>query len=460
VSKIAQEFSWYESEDLSGKQVWTTEAVVMSEYFRMIYSPEPLREWMTLLLSTHFAVNLYRIGFSYNTYEHKGLPEHVALIRNNALGSFADTAYGMLWDPAMNVWLDNRDNRADSPNQNFARELLELFLLGTEDPITRVPNYNEESVVAVTAYVSGFYQTEITDPEHGNTITEIAFSEDDHDYQSYPVFGGISGAEFAGNMLPEEFVSYILYSHSGAPRYIAERFAGKILYPGLSEQAVASLANLLIENNYNLAPFLKRVLKSQAMFSENSLNACISNPIEHFVKLAKKVYPLLSNNISQEQLEDLFHLLYNLSEATSSSGQELFGPPSVFAWKGECNINRSGIIAKGEGWMTMQKLVGRLRGCGDMLSTLIWRDVDLVERLNLQNASTASEILNAISDSLNLKTPTGAVKEALIQYLKTELDDQGNRYEREPDLSEDWYVFRKVPRTVCLLSNLPEFYMK
>ncbi len=450
----ADKGSWYESDELYGKRVWTTEAVQAGQMYRLVYSPEPFKEWMTLALASHFAINLNRIGFSYNSFSHQGLPAYVDLLRTHALGNFADLARGMLTNHAMNEWLDNRNNRIGEPNQNFARELLELFLLGEVDPVTQFHNYYEDSVVAATAYVSGYWEDSEIDSVYGNETMRIRYDEQLHDSASLPVFAGISGVEVTRTFTPTDFVAYVLYQHPGSARYLAERLAGQILYPDLGEVLVADLAQQLKSNGFALKPFLKKVLMSSAFFSAASQGSCVTSPIENFVHIAKGVFPRVAPISDAEAERKFYYLLTTTIEAAAASGQKLFEPPSVFAWKGACNINRAGEVARGEGWISMQRVLGRMKGCGDVMNHLNWLEHDFVSRLNLNTKMGAYEIIESVRSSLGIRTLSEAEKDVLSRYLVTELNDQGKRSIREIDLTEDWYVKRKLPRLICLMGEL------
>ena len=170
--------------------------------------------------------------------------------------------------------------------------------------------------------------------------------------------------------------------------------------------------------------------------------------------LAKGVFPRVAPISDAETERKFYYLLTTTIEAAVSSGQKLFEPPSVFAWKGACNINRAGEVARGEGWISMQRVLGRMKGCGDVMNHLNWLEHDYVSRLNLNTKMGAYEIIENVRSSLGVRSLSEAEKEILSRYLVTELNDQGQRSVREIDLTEDWYVKRKLPRLICLMSEL------
>src|SRR5205823_11161243 len=101
--------------------------------YRMLYTPHPLREKLTLFWHNHFATSnrdVQNAGYMYRQYN---------LLRKHALGSFAQLLQEMSLDPAMMVWLNTKDNKKGNPNENYARELMELFSLG-------IGNYTEKDI--------------------------------------------------------------------------------------------------------------------------------------------------------------------------------------------------------------------------------------------------------------------------------------------------------------------------
>src|SRR6266851_5408236 len=111
--------------------------------YRMVQTRRPLLEKLTLFWHGHFAVANYKVG-------NPGLMhQHVELLRSNALGRFDDLLLAVSKDPAMLIWLDGGVNRRNAPNENFGRELLELYTLG-------IGNYDEDDVLAAARAFTGW----------------------------------------------------------------------------------------------------------------------------------------------------------------------------------------------------------------------------------------------------------------------------------------------------------------
>ena len=440
--------------ELRGIRIWTAEAAQIGQTYRTVFTPDPLREWMTLQMSAHFAVNLDRIGFSYSTFSGHGIPLHWELLRREALGSFRNLAQGMLTDPAMNFWLNNKDNRVGEPNQNFARELLELFTLGAVDPISAKANYGEDSVSAATSFLSGYYESMGKDRDTGRDAVGITYDAALHDSQGAPIFTEIPGAARVQSFTPQAIVDHILSNHPGAPRYLAERFAGQMLYPGLPENIVALLAAKLKSDNYEWKPFLRLVLKSQAMFSRSAERICITSPLESAFKLARRFPPPLVATGEQSRIS--YYSLYSIFSGAQDAGQGLFRPPSVFGWKGACNINRAGVVARGEGWLTAQKQLNVGRGCIGYMNYLNELKFDFTEALGLLQGDSAEVVASKVYGSLFDAPISPEARVKLASFLTTERNDEGTDRVVSVDLSDEYYVRRKIPRLLCIASGLFE----
>lgn len=419
--------------------LWHAEVAQIAEIYRAMYSSNPFRSWMTLLLAEHFSTSLSRTG-AFSTSEHLNLKAHRDLLYNHSTGNFRNLVKQMLYDGSMNIWLDNFDNHIGRPNQNFARELLELFILGAVDPKTGQPNYDESSIVAATAFVSGFYG------DYTNHLA-IRYDPDLHDGESYPVFQGLP-AYRNQSFEPEEFISFVMDSHPGSSRFIAERFGGRILYPGLSEKLVNKLASILVDHEFELKPFLRTILKSEAMFSPEARQPCIDAPIESFIRLVKKVF---SDPVNIEKDDELY-LLQAINYQSALSGQSIFDPPSVFSWKGACNLNRNGNVSSGEGWIQGQRTLSRFNGCAELMNILNWQERDF----NVPTAITPRALGILLSRRIFGRIPSETELRAIERYLLRFGDDENGVYRTKLLLREEYYRRTKIPGLICALFVSPE----
>ncbi|MCB0330866.1 MAG: DUF1800 family protein [Bdellovibrionales bacterium] len=437
------------------EEVWTTRSVQGGEMWRMVHSREPFKEWMALQLSAHFATNLDAIGFSYDWFRSYGLKLHVDLIRDHALGNFRDLALAMFTDPAMNYWLGNKDNSAESPNQNYARELLELFTLGAIHPYTLLPNYGEDTIVAATGFVSGFQEDVQIDPYFQNQQIDISFFSGAKDSTSRTAFAGISGAEISGNLSARDFLDHVLYNHPGSAIYVAERIAGNMLYPGISQSMAEELARDLTTNGFDLKPMLKKVMKSQAMFSALANDSCMASPVEQFVKTARRIWPT-NLTVAGDGWSGNFGSYLSIVDAAALAGQSLFAPPSVFGWKRSCNINRNGVLAHGEEWVSAQLILQRSHGCAQMFNSLNALEQNYARIFGLTSSTTTEAAVQAIASKVYDLTLSVEEQELFVHFLThyTDNSDPDSLVELEPRWDREWYLRMKIPAVVCAMGTI------
>jgi uncharacterized protein (DUF1800 family) len=441
--------------EMKGYRVWTDIALRSGQLARFIATRNPLKEWMVLQLGAHFAINTARVGFAYDWYKHIGLDEYWRRLRNYSLGNLRTLAHSMYYDPMMNYWLDNKDNANGDPNQNYSRELMELFLLGTVDPLTKKPNYTEDDVKSATAFASGYKELSRKDSIMGKDVIAITYDPARHDPNRYKLFSSIPGASFEGNLTPFGLVDRILNNHPGAPRYLAERFGGMMLYPGLPESVVSVLAATLKSNNYELKPFIKQILKSQALFSKASQRSCLSSPIEFGIRLLRKLRgtPLSRTGEGREASDFLFwSFMNNIFDA----GQGLFTPPSVFAWKGSCNINRDGVVSKGEGWIQAQQLIKRNLMCADIINYNSLTKSDLATLIGIKSMTKPEDIVRKVAGSIFGIALTPSEISRFSKFLTTWVEDNGTQQTIPMYLNDSWYVNKKIGRLICSISQLAD----
>ena len=102
----------------------------------------------------------------------------------------------------------------------------------------------------------------------------------------------------------------------------------------------------------------------------------------------------------------------------------------------------------------MQRVLGRMRGCGDIMDRLNWFELDFPQQLGLTARMGAYEIVEQVRKVFGVRQLSDQERALLAQFLVTELDDNGRRYTRTVDLNQSWFVRRKIPRLVCMLNEL------
>jgi uncharacterized protein (DUF1800 family) len=262
---------------------------------RMINSPKPLQEKMTFFWHGHFTSAWDKVNEGFVMCRQN------KLYRDNALGNFRNLAQAMAVEPAMLMYLDNDDNESGSPNQNFARELMELFLLG-------VGNYTEQDVIAAAQAWTGYGINPDT--------YAYEFHNDLHDYGNKTFFG--TTKDWAGPQIIDE----ILLNNS-AKRTIAARFVTKKLWEYFAYQnPEAAVLDALAPGfgaDWNIKSLLRAMFLRPEFYSAAAINGMVRNPVEWAVAA------MFHTGIGSQAANPQWYL--------EGMGQEPFNPPNVSGWR-------------------------------------------------------------------------------------------------------------------------------
>ena len=281
---------------------------------RMVRTPRPLEESMTLFWHGHFATSESKVR------DYRMLLAQNRMFRERATGNFRDLLMGIMRDPAMLVYLDNGQNVKDHPNENFGRELLELFTMG-------VGNYTEHDIREASRAFTGWT----------NDVLAFRFNEEDHD-DGPKEFLGQTG-DFGG----EEIVDLVL-SQPATAEFIASKLYRFLVRQNPSASTRAKLGTLFRDAGYELKPLLKAVFLSRDFYSPPSVATKIKSPVHLFVSTYRKL------GLAKAPTVPDFNLL------TGRLGQSLFYPPNVAGWSG------------GRTWITPATLLDR----GNSMRTVVF----------------------------------------------------------------------------------------
>ena len=275
---------------LSSNREWQRVAQWWAE--RMLTTPRPLEEKMTLFWHGHFATEELKND------DYRLMLQQNMTLRQLATSDMSSLLIAMSKDPAMLLYLDNRLNVKGHANENYAREILELFSLG-------IGNYTENDIKEAARAFTGWRNQGLT------------FIDDraQHDEGMKTVFGQ------TGNWDGEDVVDLILQQEA-AGEFIAGKIYRFFVREEISEQMLDELAARLRDDNYALKPFLRALFLSQDFYSEPSLGTQIKSPVQFLVSTYRKL-----------GLEKIPGTPY-FPTATNLLGQALGNPPNVKGWDG------------------------------------------------------------------------------------------------------------------------------
>lgn len=256
----------------------------------MLTTSSPLTERMTLFWHGHFTSQLSKVK------KPQLMLQQNVLMRQHGLGRFTDLLHLVIKDPAMLIYLDNNNSKKGNPNENFARELLELFTLGEG-------NYSEADVITAARAFTGWGV---------NRDMQFRFTDKRHD-QGIKTFLNVEG-KLGGNE-----IAHILLQQ---PR-LAEFIVGKLWQEFVSnEPAVKTqqkLAHSFRRNGYNLKKLMQALLSTREFWSKAKHASMVKSPIE----LAVGTYRYLRLPVAD---------ISSLNERIGRMGQRLFEPPDVSGW--------------------------------------------------------------------------------------------------------------------------------
>jgi uncharacterized protein (DUF1800 family) len=266
---------------------------------RMIETPRPLEEKLVLFWHGHFATSYRTIENSWHLYRQN------QFFRKHATGNFADLLTGIIRDPAMLKYLNNDTSRKDRPNENLARELMELFSLG-------VGHYSEDDIKQGARALTGYTFDD----------DDFVFRPGNHDTGAKQILGA------SGTLDGDGFVKAIL-DHPECPRFITTKlyrwFAGD--YPtgrrSIDEPARQVINELAsgFGRNYEIKPVVRRLLLSRHFYDPALRNEQIKSPVQLVVGAVRSL-----NTPARD--------LGTLTDALNMMGQNIFFPPSVKGWDG------------------------------------------------------------------------------------------------------------------------------
>ncbi len=257
---------------------------------RMAGTANPVTEKITLFWHNHFATSYNKV------LSVPMMTEQNDLFRALGPGSFRKLLTAMARDPAMLVWLDGNANRKRHPNENFAREVMELFALG-------IGNYTEHDIQEAARAFSGWHLRE----------GRFWFNDSQHDESNKTVFG--KTGKFEGQAIID-----LCLDHPACPKFLAFKLLRAFVMPEPSPEAISRVATLFAQHDLAFAPVLKEVCRSPEFFSDEVRGTIIKSSIELILGTLRP----LCERIRWPAVRDL----------AAQLGQDVFAPPSVKGWDG------------------------------------------------------------------------------------------------------------------------------
>ena len=280
---------------------------------RMLLTNRPLEEKMALYWHGHFATHEDKVR------DHRKMLQQVQLFQRQGLGNFRELMIGVAQDPAMLAFLDAGVNVKGAPNENFAREIMEMFTMG-------VGHYSEQDIREAARAFTGW----------NFAGTRFVVNRAQHDDGLKTVFG--RQARYDGVQMID-----LILAQPATAEYLASRIYRYFVRDDITPEMSRQLGAVLRENRYEIAPLLELIFMSRDFYSAEAIGTRIKSPVELLVSTYRKLG--LSSVPGMPDFNDV----------TATLGQQLLHPPTVAGW------------AYGRSWITPGLLMDRGNFVRDMM---------------------------------------------------------------------------------------------
>jgi uncharacterized protein (DUF1800 family) len=390
----AREVRVMESENILDLRRWWLE--------RMMTGPAPLLEKMTLFWHGHFATSVQKVNDAYWMWLQNDT------LRRNALGNFATLVKKISRDPAMMIYLDLQQSRKEHPNENWARELMELFTVG-------IGNYSEQDIRESARAFTG-YRIELT-------TQQFRFAPMQHDHGPKNFMGR------TGALNGDEIID-ILVDKPACAQFLGRKLWRFFVEDEPSPQIVDTIASSIRAHNYEMRPVLHKIFRSAEFYSDRVMQTQIKSPIQYLIQTSKLLETQLPSPIVAQN-------------AMRQMGQILFAPTNVKGWDGGkawiststllFRYNFASYLINGDAMLPANPLqrrqgaglgFGRLAQLGDRAR----RDpIDINKIIPAELRAKPRELVDLLSARFFQIRPLEKETNAFVQYLEARKPDTGDK---------------------------------
>ncbi|MEO6130480.1 MAG: DUF1800 domain-containing protein [Saprospiraceae bacterium] len=285
-----------------------------------------LREKMVLFWHNHFVTANANIG--------KLIYQYIKLIRDNALGNYKSLVEQMTVNSLMLLYLNGNENNKNAPNENYARELLELFTIGKgiEAGPGDYTNYTEQDIKEIARALTG-WTANVQAFAPAGPLPSSVFRVNRHDTGTKTLSPRLGNAVI-NNLGDQEYkkVIDIILSQVEVSKFMARNLYRWFVYYFIDDDVelnvIEPLAGILRSNNYDIQPALTALLKSDHFYHDNAIGAMIKSPVDFTMSTIKPFEVTTNFNLNQT-----YQLWFALHMLNTTLQQDIFTPPDVAGWK-------------------------------------------------------------------------------------------------------------------------------
>ena len=286
----------------------------------MVTQPATIFEKMVLFWHNHFVTEISVVNNAHYSYQ------YIQLLRNYALGNVKKMVYDMTINPAMLTYLNGNANVVGAPNENFGRELLELFTIGKGPLIASgdYTNYTESDIREAAKVLTGW--------TINTTTLAGVYNTSRHDKTTKTFSAAFSNQTISNKEVDEyKLLVDMIFSKKETARYLVRKIYRWLMYytidKDVEDQVIEPLATTLFDNNFEIKPVLIQLLGSDHFFSQDFRGAYIKNPLEFSVGIFRKCeIPMSSDPMANYGIWTyIFNSVVNME-------MTLGDPPDVSGW--------------------------------------------------------------------------------------------------------------------------------
>jgi len=405
--------------------------------FRMVHSPRPLQEKMTLFWHNHFATGYTKIAGTFGgaeaarylaakSSEDPGrVRGQIEMLRDDALGNFRDILVNIAKDTAMLVWLDGRTNTRAQPQENFAREIMELFTVG-------VGNYTESDVYAGARVFTGWNLQRPGTAADGSQHYEFIYNAGQHEttaktfsFAIYPDGNRTIPARAAASGMQDGIdLINALAANPNTARYLATKLYRFFVseFGAVNVTFVNRVAQVYLQSAFDMKAVMREVLLSPEFWDESAYFARYAWPVEFVIRA----------------LKDIGWIGFSVNDALtplSNMGQILYEPPDVSGWD------------LGQSWFSTSAMLARMNFAATIAANQRFNLTTAVKAATAQR--TPESLLAYLVDALATAPLDTSVTGELSAYLRATGAWNGS----------DAQIQAKAPGLVHLIAGSPEYQL-
>ena len=383
----------------------------------------PFQEVLALFWHDHFATSQVILSGDKRYW----WPTHLDLFRRGGTGNLRTLLKSVARDWTMLEWLDGVRSTRSAPNENFARELWELFTLGVDN------GYTQADIVQAAKCFTGF-RTRFDDTTQQSFV---AFDATRHNTTNKTVFGqtvagrtGVDGANEYDDMID------LTLAQRPVAEYVCRKLLAHFCYANPPPSLVDALAALLRSSNYELAPVLSALFRSEAFYSATAKGALVKSPVDLALGFVRATG-------MRTHMDDL-------DVGVENAGQRPTMPPNVNGWPG------------GTLWLSAQAMVERanfVRQCVTHRGTDVQTGLDLRALLPAGAQTTAPQAVDALATLLRV-TLSATDRTTCVDYLNTQRQSNGTVVASPFNAASDTHIDERVRGLLYVLAQHPTYHVR